>query len=50
MYTVIVDNEEHRIHHDELHWFCFGLKVEKKEFTVIYPSDYIGVFKPHLKE
>ena len=46
MYTVIADNKEHKIPHDELHWFCFGLKCEDKEFTVIYPSGYIGEFKP----
>lgn len=45
-YRVIVGSEEHKLNYKEMTLFCFGLRCEEKEFTVIYPSGYKGEFKP----
>ncbi|MDB0603162.1 hypothetical protein PL373_18925 [Tenacibaculum maritimum] len=50
MFIIKVDDKKHEVHYDDFHWFCLGLRCESKEYTVIYPSGYIGEFKPYLKE
>jgi len=46
MYKVIVDDKATLVSNEQLNHVCFALKCDDKEFTVVYPSGYTGVFKP----
>lgn len=49
MYTVIIDGKEEVLNRYNFIQKCFTLKCSGKEFTVKYPSGYVGHFKQTKK-